>query len=413
MDDSIINLWQYTGEKNPMQEPSVCIVGGGPVGCSIAYTLAKNNKETILFEQQKKIGKPVQCAGLVTPRVFDLVPFSTKDIVQTKLKGAHIHAPNGETLSIGGNKTHAYCIDRQTFDQKMMSEAKKQGAEIKLNQRVFSVQKQKNIIELTTSKKQNLKTSLVLGADGPYSKIRDVLDFPSPKEFLYGIGATVTNTSLESDFVEIFVGNTIAPGFFAWMIPITKDGSKAKIGLCIKQNASHPPMHYFKKLFNHPKTSSFLKNTTIEQKIAGNIPLGPLKKMIDDNIMLAGDAAAQVKPTSGGGLYPGLIGAKYCAAIAKKAIEKQDFSSSFLQQYQEQWSKELGWEIKVGMQFRKIFTTFQDDQFNKYIKKFKEKNISEIITEHGDMDFPSKLAKPIFKKMPSLLKFLPTILVQH
>ena len=104
-----------------MQKPDACIVGGGPIGCAIANDLAKNNKEIILFEQQKKIGEPVQCAGLVTPRVFDLVPFSTKDIVQTKLKGAHIHAPSGEILSIGGKKTHAYCIDRAAFDYQTVS----------------------------------------------------------------------------------------------------------------------------------------------------------------------------------------------------------------------------------------------------------------------------------------------------
>ncbi|MFO8078627.1 MAG: NAD(P)/FAD-dependent oxidoreductase, partial [Thermoplasmatota archaeon] len=124
-------------------------------------------------------------------------------------------------------------------------------------------------------------------------------------------------------------------------------------------------------------------------------------------------AAAQVKPTSGGGLYPGLLGAKYCASSANEAIQKQDFSTSVLQHYPEKWTKELGWEIKVGMQFRKIFNSFQDHQFNKYIKKFKEKNIEELITLHGDMDFPSKLAKPILKKMPSLIKFLPSIIVQH
>ncbi len=396
-----------------MDEPDVCIVGGGPVGCAIANDLAKKNREILLFEQQKEIGTPVQCAGLVTPRVFDLVPFSTNGIVQTRLKGAHIHSPSGEILTIGGNKTHAYCIDRKAFDQKMMSQAKKNGAQIKLDQRIFSVQKQKNTVELVTSKKQNIKTPLVIGTDGPYSKIRDVCNFPQPKEYLHGINATVTNTKLESDFVEIFVGNTIAPGFFAWMIPITNDGTQAKIGLCIKQNTIYSPLYYFKKLFNSSLTTPYLENTNIEQKNAGNIPLGSLKKMVDDHIMLAGDAAAQVKPTSGGGLYPGLLGAKYCASSANEAIQQQDFSTSVLQHYQEKWTKELGWEIKVGMQFRKIFNSFQDHQFNKYIKKFKEKNIEEIITSHGDMDFPSKLAKPILKKMPSLIKFLPSIIVQH
>ena len=62
------------------------------------------------------------------------------------------------------------------------------------------------------------------------------------------------------------------------------------------------------------------------------------------------------------------------------------------------------------MKFRKIFKNVSDKQIETYIQKFKEKNIEEIITRLGDIDYPSKLIKPLLKKTPSLLKFLPQVL---
>ncbi len=395
-----------------MDEPDACVIGGGPIGCYIAGHLAKNNENISLFEQKQHIGYPVQCAGLVTPRVFELLNIPSKGIIQTRLKGAHIHSPAGINLSIGGDRTHAYSIDRAAFDQCLMHEAEKNGAQIHLNQPIVSIQKQNNTIELTTSKKKTIQTPLVIGADGPYSKTRDVCNFPQPKEFLRGIGAIISGTSLDPDFVEIFIGNHIAPGFFAWIIPTTTDGTEAKIGLCISQQATHHPHHYLNRFMDHTLTKPFIKNADIKRKIAGIIPLGPLKKTVDDHLMLVGDAAAQVKPTSGGGIYPGLYSAHHCATIANNAIKHQCYSSEFLQPYHDLWTKGIGRELRIGMQFRKIFTRFTDHQFNMYIKKFKEKNLDETITKHGDMDYPSKLAKPILKKMPSLITLLPKIISQ-
>jgi flavin-dependent dehydrogenase len=42
------------------------------------------------------------------------------------------------------------------------------------------------------------------------------------------------------------------------------------------------------------------------------IPLRPLRKTCGERILVVGDAAGQVKPTSGGGIYYGML----CADIA-------------------------------------------------------------------------------------------------
>ncbi len=392
-----------------MLKYDVVVVGGGPIGGFVAGKIAEKKYSVAVFEKNKQIGLPINCAGLVTPRVFEIVKNTEKETIQNKIKGANIHSPSNKILTIGGDKIHALAINRTNFDTEIIKEAKKQKAEIFLNNKVLSIQKNKEHYEITTSEKTNVRCKLLIGADGPFSKIRDILFSYQPKEYIKGIGAEITNTTLDPDYVEIFIGKKIAPGFFAWIIPTNKDGTNARIGLGIDQKTTQPPKYYLKKLFENRYLEPYIKNCEITKNIGGIIPLGVLKKTYNSNVMLVGDAAAQVKPTSGGGIYPGLICATHCANTAIEALEKNDFSPSFLKKYQKNWEKEIGFELKIGMKFRKIFKNLSDKQFNNIVEKFQDPKIIETINKYGDIDYPSKLLKPLLKKTPFLIRLLPNI----
>jgi geranylgeranyl reductase family protein len=349
----------------------------------------------------------MNCAGLITPRVFDIFSIPKNNIIQNEIKGAHIHSPTGSVLTIGGDRIHAVSIDRTELDKYFIKQLDKEITTLYLREKILSAQSHKTTIELVTASNKILTCKCVIGADGPFSKIRDVCGFPKPKEFIRGIGAIVSNISLHPDFVEIFIGERIAPGFFAWMIPINKDGTKARIGLCVSRKCKHSPLYYYQKMFKKFPTSAFLKNVKIEKKNGGIIPLGALSQTVDKNVLLVGDAAAQVKPTSGGGIYSGLISARCCVNTINKAFSDHGFSSEVLQTYHQEWKKEIGKELNMGMQFRKLYTKLTDKDFDKYIQKFNQMSIKRIINEKGDIDYPSHLLRPLLKRMPSLLTLLP------
>ncbi|KYK28356.1 hypothetical protein AYK20_01225 [Thermoplasmatales archaeon SG8-52-1] len=390
-----------------MIEYDVAVVGGGPIGGYIAGEIAKKGFKVSIFEKNKEVGITVNCAGLVTPRVFDIIDIDKTNVIQNKIKGAHIHSPSGNILTIGGDKLHALVINRSKFDKEIIKKSKKYGVEIFLEENVLSAQKIENHVELKTSKNHDIKCNLLIGADGPYSKIRDRFAFPEPIEYLRGIGAEIVDTNLNPDFVEIFVGRNIAPGFFAWIIPTDKNGKNARIGLCITQNATFSPKKYFENFLENKYTSVFFKNTTITSYIGGIIPLGPLKKTYEPNVLVVGDAAAQVKPTSGGGVYTGLLCANHCSNVSIDALQNNNFSAQYLKRYQKLWTADIGRELNLGMKFRNIYKNFSDNQMDKYIKRFSNPKIVEIITKYGDIDYPSKLVKPLLKKAPTLLKLLP------
>jgi len=393
-----------------MLEYDTVVVGAGPIGGYVAGKIAEKKYNVIIFEKNKQIGTPVKCAGLVSPRVFNFLDIQKEEVIQNTLKGANIHSPSGNILTIGGNRIHAYAIDRTKFDNEIIKKSKEKGAQVFLDSNVLSAQKIGEHIEITTSKKHEVKTKLVIGADGPYSKIRDRFILPEPKEFLRGIGAEITNTNLNPEFVEIFVGEKIAPGFFAWIIPTNNKGTKARVGLCISQNINESPKFYFQNFLKNKNSSKLLENIEIVKYMGGVIPLGFLKKTYTSNVLVVGDAAAQIKPTSGGGIYTGLLSASHCAKVALEALQKNNFSTQFLKKYHKLWYADIGMELFLGMRFRKIFKNLTDNQMDKYIKKFQNPKITEIISEYGDIDYPSKLAAPLLKKTPTLISLIPSLI---
>jgi geranylgeranyl reductase family protein len=339
--------------------------------------------------------------------VFDTFSIPKKHIVQNEIKGAHIHSPSGDVLTIGGDRVHALSIDRTAFDSYFVNKAISQGRSLFLQEKTLSIQTERDTVELTTSTKKKFTCKCLIGADGPFSKVRDVCGFPQPKEYLRGIGAVVENISLNPSYVEIFVGNRIAPGFFAWIIPINKEGTQARVGLCIPKTVQHSPLYFFNNLFKEFPTAAYLKRVNILEKMGGNIPLGPLSQTVKNNILLVGDAAAQVKPTSGGGIYPGLLCGQQCIKHVNNAFSQPSFSTSDLHKYHEEWKETIGRELSMGMHFRRIYMKLTDKDFDKYLQKFNHSSITKIITEKGDIDYPSNLLKPLLKKAPSLLRLLP------
>jgi len=386
-----------------MKNYDVAVIGGGPIGGFVAGKIAEKRFSVIVIEKNKKIGLPVNCAGLVTQRVFELTNLPKKGIVQNEIKGANIHSPSNKILTIGGDKVHALSIDRERFDQEIIKKSEKKGADILIENKVLSMKNVNKTFKLKTSEQKELSCKILIGADGPYSKTREMLSLPTPKEYLKGIGAEVSDVNLNPDYVEIFVGKKIAPGFFAWIIPTNKKGTTGRIGLCVNQKSIKSPKHYFSKFFKNDIYEEYLKGCTVEKNIGGVIPLGTLKKTYSDNAILVGDAAAQVKPTSGGGIYPGLVCGMHCSNTAVESLQKKDHSGNLLKKYQKLWEKDIGYELKRGMKFRNIYSNLSDKKLDKYIVKLQNPKIIEIINKHGDIDYPSKLFKPLIKKIPYLI----------
>jgi flavin-dependent dehydrogenase len=139
---------------------------------------------------------------------------------------------------------------------------------------------------------------------------------------------------------------------------------------------------------------------------AGSLPLWMPMKPYASNVLLVGDAARQVKPTSGGGIYTGLVGAKLAARVAIEALKEDDLSEAFLSRYHKMFMDELGDEFKRATDLRRVFLSLSNERLERLLAILKDDRRQQILREYGDIDFPSRLFYELAKAAPSLLTLI-------
>ncbi|MCS7124097.1 MAG: NAD(P)/FAD-dependent oxidoreductase [Candidatus Bathyarchaeota archaeon] len=381
----------------------VVVVGGGPSGSFCALNMAKKAVSVIVFEEHDEIGTPCHCAGhlsITGLKNLGLYPLP-KRVIENVFYGVKIHSPNGSEFTIRFSLPTTCVVNRALFDKHLSDLAKKSGIRYFLGSKVDSLTLDGSLAKLLISKTSGetfkFSSRIVVDAEGTsYKILRQAGLTPPEKGFVYCVNAEVENVNnLEPDKVEVFLGNTYAPGFYAWLIPKEKD--VAKIGLGAK--AGNPKTLLRKLMHKHPAASKKLKKAKILQETFHPIPLGgPIKRAYAHGFLVVGDAAAQVKPTTGGGIILGLNCARIAADVAVEAINTKDFSPKFLRVYQKRLMKLLGFDIKVMREIRKILDRIHDKELDNFIslcrRNFGEEDFQDLI----ETDFQGRALLRAVKK---------------
>jgi digeranylgeranylglycerophospholipid reductase len=392
----------------------VVVVGAGPVGSTAARYAALKGASVLLLEEHPSIGSPVGCTGLLSCRAVaecDLKP--SEEFVFNSVRGAFVHAPDGQCLPIDGKQTRAYVVSRKNFDRTLAVMAVEEGVELSL--RTKAVGFEKGNPEIATGDKkmsppvklkilkngriETISTSVVIGADGVKSRIASYAGLKRPARVLPGIQIEAPYASIDSDFVELFPGSS-APGFFAWTVPV--DEKISRIGLALEPGLAYKndpknssPLFYLEKLLCSNLHVKNRYSGGMLDFIVGGIPIGPPERTVSDGVLLVGDAAGQAKPTSAGGIYTGAFAAKIAGKIAADAALEGNTSAQRLSEYDLLWRKGLGKELDIGMKIHDYVGRLEDRQLNELISSLNTPSILNIITDYGDMDRPSILMRKL------------------
>ncbi len=316
----------------------VIIAGAGPVGLYAAHLCEKMGYKVIVLEEDKEIGKPLKCSGLISRNIRSFFPdIETWGVIENEVDTAVLHSRKSE-LAMSKAKA-AYVINRTHFDKKI---AQLVEAPIKLDCTVKKTGVKNGAVELHTSRGV-FRGEMVLGCDGPNSVVGA---FSDGKRLVRGLIAITKKEDRKNKVDLYFDKRALKDGFF-WKIPRGKTTEYGAWGRHVR--------------FANVEQFFGIKNY---EKSAGLIPVSPVKKSYAERLLLVGGSAGQNKPWSGGGVVYGLT----CAAIAAQTIEKafrfNDFSENVLREYEAAWKKKIGRQIKLGMAFRKFLEASSDLQLD-------------------------------------------------
>lgn len=376
------------------------VVGGGPVGSAIAAQTA--SRSTVIVEEHDEIGSPVQCTGLVHPRVVEMA--GAPETVVNTITGFKLFFPGGRCLLVRSSETKAVVIDRKRFDNVCSGKAEHEGADILTGRKFVGFRRdgRRLIVELEGPQgPEEIRTGLLIGADGYKSKVGRLAGLGPAREVVRGIQADLDVRLNDQELVEVYIGRTVAPGFFAWVLPC---GDFTRVGVGVSRD-NGAPSQYLAALVK----KRGLQDAKRLNIVSGAIPIGPPKRTYGDNIMIVGDAAAQTKPLSGGGLFTGMRAARWAAMTAVETLEDDDVSATALSSYQDRWRADIGKELDRGLLIRKAFVSMSDQKLDDIGRTLDREDVKAVLAA-GDIDFPSKLASPLLRTVPSLIKFSPQVI---
>jgi len=301
------------------------VVGAGPAGSQVAKGFAEKGLDVLMIERSEEVGQPLACSGHVSPDIKNFLSDKEfQDILQNKIKGAKFHANN--QYHFFREEPVSYVIDRVEFDKKKALQAKGAGAELKKGENVEKVIESEEKVVVETSE-ASYEAKMVAGCDGASSKVRDEAGLPEPDHFYQGV-LCFTDEEDSSDHVDVTLD---VPSFFGWRIPRT---DSVEYGAAVPKGEE--PMEWLDKV-----TERFEVNDK-RNICAGAIPIGPANEVTTERVFLVGDAAAQTKPFTGGGILYGM-------RAANKAVENVDLDQpDSLESYEKAWRSELENEIRLG-----------------------------------------------------------------
>ena len=361
----------------------MAVIGAGPAGSMAARYAAKAGARTVLLEEHAAIGWPVECAGLLGVGAMDESELAGGSFILRGMSGAAVFSPGGSCLHFKARSCKAWVVDRRLFDRALALDALRDGAELRLCSSVRKMRWEDKKRVLTLAGGEEVEARIVISAEGVRARLARQAGIMPPQIILSGAQVEVPFSVEDPESVEVHLGQ--AQGLFAWVIPTGEES--ARIGLCARERGCE-------------HLRAFLKTERIRKRILGSatalnvggLPLGSPAATAVAGLLAVGDAAAQVKPTSGGGIYPGLVAAKIAGGVAAAAAFEGDSSAERLSEYDRLWRARLGRELAIGMRVNRMLNKMSNAELDEAVGYLARKpRLIKAIEEHGDIDRPSRL----------------------
>lgn len=294
-----------------------CVVGAGAIGCIAARHCADAGLRVSVVEEHAKPGKFGKCTGIISKEGLDSTGIDYSNSVQNEIRGC-VLSSCGEEMLVDARRTVALVIDRQEFDEECRREA---GADFKFNARAIGFG---GGVKTTQGA---IKSDFVVGADGAASFTAKRLGFPPLESTVLAWQAEYSRAKVRDEGLAEVLLEPEFNGFFGWLVPSGR--GRCRVGFAVRDNQQL--LSSKKALLSNPIVKAALAGARKSGEFAALIPISRRRRTVKGSALLVGDAAGQVKATTGGGI---VFGAK-CARVLADCLARGETEA-----YESAWRRE-------------------------------------------------------------------------
>ncbi len=357
----------------------VSIIGAGTAGLIAAKRLGELGIEATVYDQKRRLGIPVRASGILSISGLSTLGIDYSGCVTNSLVGANVHAA-GHVMRIRSKRPVAYVLDRKRLNDACHDEAVANGAAVIGSRRIYGAE----LDRLAGN-------GVVIGADGAVSAVASHFGMGASPGMVLTWKAEYEVEALEDGIVELFFDNAAYRGLFAWLCPNSRDLLEVGIGVDSRYGNARKS---FSKFIEHSEVKRILGGRRPVSEGGFLIPTGMRSLIARDSpgVLLVGDAAGQVKPTTGGGIIFG----GNAAIMAAQSVKNHLDGSGKLSDYSSQFMRRYGLDLAMHSAINKAYSSVGTGFMGRAIDVLNALGVDGFLGEYGDMDRPSLMLKRFF-----------------
>ena len=324
-----------------MDNADVAVIGGGPAGLQTARLLAEGGADVTVLEAKPAVGANVVCTGLIGRDVFSEFRLPAETI-GPDFQETEIVSFSGRSIRYRHPSPFASIVDRERFDGNLGGLAREAGAEIETGTMVRDVSVSGDGVTIEAERDGRpvrRRARLAVLATGVEGRLHAKLGLTPPTRRIHGAQVEIRGEGRAVP--TIFVGPPTAPGGFAWSVP--SGGDRFRVGLITDGNPRKVFDDFAARYYPRLDPAGAVRRLEFKP-----ICQGMAKRSVADRALAVGEAAGQVKTTTGGGIYYGLWGARLASETILEALKKNAFGPADLAAYDRRWKAGLRREISIG-----------------------------------------------------------------
>jgi len=358
----------------------VAVIGGGPSGALVASSLASAGLRVIVLERRRAEAVEPCCTGIVGRPYLDCIQ-PCEDLVLAAARSAVLISPSGRRLHVAAAVDQAFVLDRALLERRLRHRAARAGAEMVEGVLVTRTRVTRDACEMDASgpdgSRRCFSRALVI-AGGVNPGLLRQAGLRPPAKYMVGAHAELDMDGV--DETEVYFLSGVAPGAFAWLVPMAP--GRVRLGVLSPYSAGRLAERFLERAAIRARLRS--REFDVSQR---PVPVSASRRMHADRVVAVGDAAGQVKPTTGGGLYFGAMAATAAAAVLSNSLAKDDLSARALSSYETQWRAMFGRELRRGALARSVYSRLSPRRVDGIIETAARTGVAERLLASPSFSF--------------------------